>query len=69
MFPASSRHHSESLSNPLYRMRRERHVALILFNVLLLLAACIQLFSLALSHPLASHGDDPASAVYLEWEE
>ncbi len=68
MFPASSRHQSESSSNPLARMRRERRVALIIFNGLLLLAACIQLLGLAL-HPPAPYSGDAAPAISTGWDE
>jgi len=51
-FPSRNESHSLQekvrLSNPLLRMRRERRVALLIFNVLLLMAALMQLLGYAI---------------------
>ena len=51
-FPSRNENHSLQekvrLSNPLQRMRGERRVALLIFNVLLLMAALMQLLGHAI---------------------
>lgn len=68
MFSTPKRSWSSLSLNPIQRMRRERRVALIIFNSLLLFAAVIQLFSFSCNHIEPNSGEMPP-AISVEWDE
>lgn len=69
VFSGSHTRKASAALDPVERMRRERRLALLIFNGLLLIAACLQLFSLSSNQKEPPAETSSKSAPAMEWHE